>query len=187
MPVTQPNVIALRSLAAVIAVVLVAGGIVLLVNVTKNPIGNPSPSPTAGGTPNAPSSGERTPTPVLNGTVTKVTEDSITFSVIGVPAESGLKYESSVRTARLTNETEIRLLTDRSGQEMKRLFEKFAEDVKKADPLNQPTPPATFTSETISITDIKEGDVVMATSVDNENISEKIEFTASVITIHRTQ
>jgi hypothetical protein len=185
MPTSQPHPVATRSILIIVAALVALAAIsVIVIMQLKRPFSGPgAPGPTLP----ALDPGEKVSTKTMSGIVKTVGSGSVTFSVIAVPGENGLVYEQTERTATVTQETEIILLTERSSTEMQRLLKAYMEAMKTADPLKMPNPPEPFTQSTITLNGIKVGDQILVQSVDDADIGSSSEFDVSLIKIHRIQ
>ncbi len=99
----------------------------------------------------------------FSGTVTAVGGSSVTFTVNDLIADERVDGAGLVRTATVSNETQIVMLQERSNEEYasERAAYATARAVVESNPeADIPRPPSRFTEVTISLADIKVGDRV---------------------------
>lgn len=121
----------------------------------------------------------------VTGTAQKISADSIDVKIVSA-ADPLADPSFNIRTVKISKDTKIYQLAMKDqkqfSQEMEEFQKKSLEQIKdqKAETISPPVnPPSAYDKKEITLSEIKEGQVITATA--NENIREKKEFTATEI------
>lgn len=119
---------------------------------------------------------------VLSGTVTKISENRISFKANQVVANPLAEPAPEERTILITPETKIFKLTEKSPEELaaeEEAFRKASEKLEPGTPL--PTAPSFYREEEIGVTELAPGNSITVTA--DQNIKFATEFEAKEIRV----
>jgi hypothetical protein len=117
----------------------------------------------------------------LSGTVEKVTGNTLILKNVISSDPLGDPSLSS-RTVQIASDTKLYRLSQKDSDQFKRETEEFDKKIKEQpESVGSVTPPNPQNKDSISISDIKEGQFILVTSKDN--IKDKKEFVASEVSV----